>query len=143
MELCTTWLGVLATPFMRGARGWWLLRGRAVLGFVVGVERTGRCAAWEVPRGRGAITGVDILRGTEEDVDVNVDVDAAGDSEPLVAVQGRRVLGYRIMKYGPPWRWCDWRGHAVRATGEGRGDLQVDCKHKTRGRREACQLPLL
>lgn len=113
MELCTTWLGVLATPFMRGARGWWLLRGRAVLalGFVVGVERTGRCAEWEVPRGRGDITGVDILRGTEGDVNVDV------AEEPLMAVQGRRVLGYRIMKYGPPWRWCDWRGHAVRATG--------------------------
>ena len=135
MELCTTWLGVLATPFMRGARGWWLLRGRAVLvlvlvlGFVMGVERTGRCAEWEVPRGRGDITGVDIVSGREEDVDVDV------ADEPLVAVQGRRVLGYRIMKNGPPWRcsWCDWRGRPVRATGEGRGgDLE-----------EAGQLPLL
>jgi hypothetical protein len=126
LELCTTWLGVLATPFMRGARGCELLRDSAVLGFVMGVERTGRCAEWEVPRGLGDITGVDIVNGTDEDVNVDV---AGG---PLAAVQGRGVLGYRIMKYGPPWRWCDWRGHAVRATGEGRGDLK-----------EAWQLPLL
>jgi hypothetical protein len=127
LELCTTWLGVLATPFMRGARGCGLLRGRVVLGFVMGVERTGRWAEWEVPRGRGDITGVDIVSVADEDEEVDV----AGGPLLLAAVQGRgcgRVrgvlglwLGYRIMKYGPPWRWCDWRGHAVRATGEGRG----------------------
>jgi hypothetical protein len=106
-----------------------------VLGFVMGVERTGRWAEWEVPRGRGDITGVDIVSVADEDEDEDEDkeVDVAGQPLLLAAVQGRgrrgrRVrgvlglwLGYRIMKYGPPWRWCDWRGHAVRATGEGRG----------------------
>jgi hypothetical protein len=57
-------------PFMRGARAAGLVLGRVVLGFVIGVDLTGRCAEWEVPRGRVEITGVDIVREPKKCVDV-------------------------------------------------------------------------
>ena len=47
---------------MRGARGDGLVLGSVVLGFVMGVDLTGRWAEWEEPRGLVETTGVDIVR---------------------------------------------------------------------------------
>lgn len=89
-----TWLGVFATPFMRGVRGGGTTVGcKEVLGLVIGCVDRGRelvrCEE-EAPRGRGDNAGVDMVVGAPTRQELR-----CGPGE--VASEN---VGYRCMEYG-------------------------------------------